>query len=260
MSLYPIGFFDSGIGGITLWKSIKSLLPHENTIYLSDSKNCPYGGKSQKEIDKICFNNTKFLIEKKCKIIVVACNTATTNSISKLRDEFKIPFIGIEPAIKPAALKTKTKKIGVLATKGTLMSNLFAETSSDYKGDVKFINTEVLGLVELIENGNCEKELNLLLIKYLKPMLEKGIDQLVLGCTHYPLIKKSIKKIIGDKVNIIDCNHAVALQTKKILELNNLLNTNKKNPAQHYFFNSGDDNFTIGKVLENEYEIFKFEY
>ena len=203
MSLYPIGFFDSGVGGITLWKSIKSLLPHENTIYLSDSKNCPYGAKSQKEIDKICFNNTKFLIEKKCKIIVVACNTATTNSISKLRDEFKIPFIGIEPAIKPAALKTKTKTIGVLATKGTLMSSLFAETSSDYQGDVKFIKTEGVGLVELIENGDCEKDINLLLIKYLKPMLEKGIDQLVLGCTHYPLIEKSIKKIIGDKVNII---------------------------------------------------------
>lgn len=259
MSLYPIGFFDSGVGGITLWKSIKSLLPHENTIYLSDSKNCPYGAKSQKEIDKICFNNTKFLIEKKCKIIVVACNTATTNSISKLRDEFKIPFIGIEPAIKPAALKTKTKTIGVLATKGTLMSNLFAKTSSDYKGDVKFINTEGLGLVELIENGNCEKDLNLLLIKYLKPMLEKGIDQLVLGCTHYPLIEKSIKKIIGDKVNIIDCNRAVALQTKKILDLYNLLNTNKKDLPKHYFFNSGEDNSTIRKVLENKYEIFKFE-
>ena len=259
MSLYPIGFFDSGVGGITLWKSIKSLLPHENTIYLSDSKNCPYGAKSQKEIDKICFNNTKFLIEKKCKIIVVACNTATTNSISKLRDEFKIPFIGIEPAIKPAALKTKTKKIGVLATKGTLMSNLFAETSSDYKEYVKFINTEGLGLVELIENGNCEKDLNLLLIKYLKPMLEKGIDQLVLGCTHYPLIEKSIKKIIGDKVNIIDCNRAVALQTKKILDLYNLLNTNKKDLPKHYFFNSGEDNSTIRKVLENKYEIFKFE-
>ena len=259
MSLYPIGFFDSGVGGITLWKSIKSLLPHENTIYLSDSKNCPYGAKSQKEIDKICFNNTKFLIEKKCKIIVVACNTATTNSISKLRDEFKIPFIGIEPAIKPAALKTKTKKIGVLATKGTLMSNLFAETSSDYKEYVKFINTEGLGLVELIENGNCEKDLNLLLIKYLKPMLEKRIDQLVLGCTHYPLIEKSIKKIIGDKINIIDCNRAVALQTKKILDLYNLLNTNKKDLPKHYFFNSGEDNSTIRKVLENKYEIFKFE-
>ena len=259
MSLYPIGFFDSGVGGITLWKSIKSLLPHENTIYLSDSKNCPYGAKSQKEIDKICFNNTKFLIEKKCKIIVVACNTATTNSISKLRDEFKIPFIGIEPAIKPAALKTKTKTIGVLATKGTLMSSLFAETSSDYQGDVKFIKTEGVGLVELIENGDCEKDINLLLIKYLKPMLEKGIDQLVLGCTHYPLIEKSIKKIIGDKVNIIDCNRAVALQTKKILDLYNLLNTNKKDLPKHYFFNSGEDNSTIRKVLENKYEIFKFE-
>ena len=162
MSSYPIGFFDSGVGGVTLWKSIKSLLPNENTIYLSDSKNCPYGIKSANEIDKICFNNTKFLIEKKCKIIVVACNTATTNSISKLRDEFKIPFIGIEPAIKPAALKTKTKKIGVLATKGTLMSNLFAETSSDYKEDVTFINTHAVGLVELIEKGNSEKDLNLL--------------------------------------------------------------------------------------------------
>ena len=127
MSSHPIGFFDSGIGGITLWKEITNLLPNENTIYISDSKNCPYGEKSNEEINDISYKNTQFLVDKNCKMIIVACNTATTNSISMLRNKFKVPFIGIEPAIKPAALNSKTKKIGVLATKGTLTSNLEQE-------------------------------------------------------------------------------------------------------------------------------------
>jgi len=259
MNSFPIGFFDSGVGGITLWKSIKKLLPFENTIYLSDSKNCPYGKKSAKEINHISSKNTQFLIDKNCKIIIVACNTATTNSISMLRNKFKIPFIGIEPAIKPAALNSKTKKIGVLATKGTLTSNLFFQTSSDHKLDVELINTYGEGLIELIENGDYGNKLNDLLKKYLNPMIEKGIDQLVLGCTHYPLIKKSIKNIVGNNVNIVDCNYAVALQTKNILELNKLLNKNIEDSPKHTFYNSGEDNYAIQEILENKYEIFKFE-
>lgn len=259
MSSHPIGFFDSGIGGITLWKEITNLLPNENTIYISDSKNCPYGEKSNEEINDISYKNTQFLVDKNCKMIIVACNTATTNSISMLRNKFKVPFIGIEPAIKPAALNSKTKKIGVLATKGTLTSNLFIETSSDYKYDVKLINTYGEGLIELIENGDSEKELNNLLKKYLKPMIKSNIDQLVLGCTHYPLIKKSIKNIVGESVNIVDCNHAVALHAKNILELNNLLNESRMNKLNHTFFNSGQDESAIRKILENKYEIFKFE-
>ena len=164
MNNKSIGFFDSGIGGITILNSIIKLLPNENTIYLADSINSPYGRKSNEELIKICKKNVEFLINSGCKLIVIACNTATTNSISYLRQNYKIPFIGIEPAIKPAALNTKTGKIGVLATKGTLGSNLFEKTSTIHGQNIEIIEKQVNGLVELIEKGifsgskidNCE--------------------------------------------------------------------------------------------------------
>ena len=130
MNNSPIGIFDSGIGGVTVFKSIQKLLPKENILYLSDNLNSPYGNKSKKEIQELSLINSEWLANKGCKVIVVACNTATTNSISLLREAFKLPFIGVEPAIKPAAINTKTGNIGVLATKGTLSSNLFNITSN----------------------------------------------------------------------------------------------------------------------------------
>jgi len=260
MSSSPIGFFDSGIGGISLWKAVKKILPSENSIYLSDSKNCPYGLKPKNIIEQICIKNTEFLIDKGCKMIIVACNTATTNSISILRNKYKIPFIGIEPAIKPAALKSKTNKIGILATKGTLTSDLFGQTSSDYVSNINLITKDGEGLVKLIENGNFSgKEIETLLKKYLDPMIYYGIDQLVLGCTHYPLVKKSIKKIINQSISIVDCNDAVAIQTKKVLIENDILNDNIKNNLSHIFYNSGNSNFILKKLLGNKYEIYNFE-
>ena len=192
-------------------------------------------------------------------MIIVACNTATTNSISILRNKYKIPFIGIEPAIKPAALRSKTKKIGILATKGTLTSERFTQTASDYS-DINIITKDGEGLVKLIENGNFSgNEIETLLNKYLDPMIIYGIDQLVLGCTHYPLIKKAIKKIINDSISIVDCNTAVAIQTKKVLNENKILNDNVKNDPSHTFYNSGNNNFIIKKLLDNKYEINNFE-
>ena len=129
MNNNPIGLFDSGVGGTSIWKEIHQLLPYENTIYLADSLNAPYGNKSKEEIISLSIKNTELLLEKGCKIIVVACNTATTNAITVLRGRFRVPFIGIEPAIKPAALQSKSKSIGILATKGTLNSELFFENS-----------------------------------------------------------------------------------------------------------------------------------
>ncbi|MDG2357197.1 MAG: glutamate racemase, partial [Polaribacter sp.] len=150
---FPIGIFDSGVGGTSIWKEINTLLPLENTIYLSDSKNAPYGEKSKQAIIDLSIKNTEFLLNKNCKMIVVACNTATTNAIKILREKYDIPFIGIEPAIKPAALKTKTKTIGILATKGTLNSDLFEKTSNTI--NQKIIRKEIIGtgLVALIERG-----------------------------------------------------------------------------------------------------------
>ena len=147
----PIGIFDSGIGGTSIWKEITNLLPNENTIYLSDSLNAPYGEKTKNQIINLSKKNTEFLINEGCKLIVVACNTATTNAIKILRSSYSVPFIGIEPAIKPASLKTKSKIIGVLATKGTLSSDLFEKTSNSIDSDIKIKEIEGKGLVELID-------------------------------------------------------------------------------------------------------------
>jgi len=239
MSKQAIGIFDSGIGGISIWKEIINLLPYENTIYLADSKNAPYGQRPKEKILELSIKNTELLILKGCKIIVVACNTATTNAISYLRENYDVPFIGIEPAIKPAALQTQTNAIGILATKGTLSSELFYKTSQNFTEGINVIEQIGEGLVPLIENGKIESdEMHMLLKKYLNPMLEQHIDYLVLGCSHYPFLIPKIREIVGNNVTIIDSGEAVAKQTKAILEKNNLLNTMNHNPQHHLFNNT----------------------
>jgi len=236
----PIGLFDSGIGGTSIWKEVITLLPYENTIYIADSKNAPYGEKPSEEIIALAIKNTEILISKGCKLIIIACNTATTNAIDYLRKHYNIPFIGIEPAIKPAALYSKTGAIGILATKGTLTSKLFEKTAKEYTSKLNIIEQEGSGLVPLIETGTVNApEIIQLLETYLKPMLKYNIDHLVLGCTHYPYLIPEIKKIIGSKVNIIDSGKAVAKQTKAVLKKKNLLNTNSITPT-HLFFTNGN--------------------
>ena len=232
----PIGIFDSGVGGTSIWREITQLLPNEDTVYLADGKNAPYGEKPKEKILKLSIKNTELLLEKECKLIVVACNTATTNAIDYLRANYKIPFIGIEPAIKPAALQTRTKKVGVLATKGTLASSLFYNTTKLHASGIKVLEQEGTGLVELIEKGDLEsEETRLLLQKYLTPMLDAGIDCLVLGCTHYPYLIPQIEKIIPSNIKIIDSGEAVARQTKAILEHQRLLNKSEKS-SRHLFY------------------------
>lgn len=225
----PIGFFDSGIGGTTIWREVVTLLPNENTILFADSKNAPYGLKSKDEIVFLCEKNTEFLLNNNSKIIVVACNTATVNAIAHLRQKYSVPFIGIEPAIKPASLQSQTKRVGVLATQGTLSSQLFHKNCQEFGSNRGIEIVEQVGhqLVELIENGALESnEMKLLLKKYLEPMLQKNIDYLVLGCTHYPYLIPIIQKIVPPSVQIIDSGKAVAKQTKVILQKYNLLNKN----------------------------------
>jgi len=177
MNKQSIGIFDSGVGGTSIWKEINALLPNENTIYLSDSTNAPYGPKGKNRIIELSVKNTELLISKGCKLIVVACNTATTNAIKHLRDNYNIPFIGIEPAIKPAALQTKTNFIGILATKGTLSSELFHKTTNLFATNINLVEQEGEGIVELIETGKLySEEMKELLFMYLKPMLEANID------------------------------------------------------------------------------------
>ncbi|GLB51034.1 glutamate racemase [Neptunitalea chrysea] len=230
MSNSPIGLFDSGIGGLTIWKEVVNLLPYENTIYLADSKNAPYGEKSKEDILALSIKNTEYLIKQGCKLIVVACNTATTNAIDYLRANYNIPFIGIEPAIKPAALQTKNQSVGILATKGTLSSHLFSTTSSIYASNINVTEQIGEGIVDLIEQGKLHsEEMTLLLNKYIQPMIDANIDYLVLGCTHYPYLIPQLQQLLPDNVTIIDSGKAIAKQTKKIISELALFNTNTTN-------------------------------
>lgn len=240
MQNQPIGIFDSGVGGTTIWKEITSLLPHEDTIFLADSKYAPYGKRSKEEITALSIKNTEKLLELNCKIIVVACNTATTNAIKTLRSKYDVPIIGIEPAIKPAAIHTRTKKVGILATKGTLSSELFVKTSDLYTQNIEVIEVVGAGLVELIENGKINTdEMHTLLHSYITPMLDKNIDHLVLGCTHYPYLIPLLKKILSDQITIIDSGEAVARQTKAVLIANQLLNLDSK-IGEHTLYTNGN--------------------
>ncbi|WP_290699079.1 glutamate racemase [Lacinutrix sp.] len=238
MSKQPIGIFDSGVGGTSIWKEINTLLPQENSIYLADSINAPYGPKGKDKIIALSIKNTELLLEKNCKIIVVACNTATTNAISILREKYNVPFIGIEPAIKPAALNTETRAIGILATKGTLSSALFHNTSTLYTNGITIVEQIGEGIVQLIENGKLEsKEMKTLLKSYLKPMIEANIDYLVLGCTHYPYLIPKLTKLLPKHVKIIDSGLAVAKQTKAVLKQHNVLNTELLKPENKFYIN-----------------------
>jgi len=255
----PIGFFDSGVGGTSIWKEVVALLPHENTIYLADSINAPYGEKSPEKIIEFSVKNTELLLNKGCKLIIVACNTATTNAIELLRNKYPIPFVGIEPAIKPAALKTETNNIGILATKGTLSSALFSKTSELFASKVTVTEQEGKGLVQLIENGEIESpKMNLLLKNHLKPMLSSNIDYLVLGCTHYPYLIPQIKKIIGDKITIIDSGLAVAKQTKALLKQHDLLNSASKKGFHQFYTNYNTK--TLENILRNVKENSNIDY
>ena len=247
----PIGVFDSGIGGTSIWKEIHHLLPKEKTIYLADSSNAPYGQKSKQEIIDLCFKNTDFLLKMDCKLIVVACNTATTNAIKELRAKYSIPFIGIEPAIKPAALNSKTQKIGILATQGTLISELFNKNVEKFQ-TTKIIEQVGHGLVQLIEGGEINSaEMTELLHSYLNPMIEANIDYLVLGCSHYPYLIPQIREILPANIQIIDSGEAVARQTQKVLtEIGfNTLQDNKP------VFYTNTNPKVLKDILKENYEV-----
>lgn len=253
----PIGIFDSGIGGTSIWAAIHELLPLEKTIYLADSKNAPYGQKSKSEIIALSKKNTEFLLNMNCKLIVVACNTATTNAIQELRTMYSVPFIGIEPAIKPAALHSKTHTIGILATKGTLNSDLFHATAEKFK-EIKIIEQVGHGLVELIENGEMDTtEMSHLLQSYLKPMIEANIDYLVLGCSHYPYLIPQIKKIVPKHIQIIDSGEAVARQTQHVLKEKVGL-ASGKNITPVFYTNSSSK--VLKAILGNQFEVIEKDF
>jgi glutamate racemase len=236
-----IGIFDSGVGGLSVMKEIQVLLPHENLIYLADSGNVPYGDKTPQFIVNRCLKISEFLISQGCKCIVIACNTASAGGIKAVRMKWTdVPVIGMEPAVKPAVAATKTGVVGVLATVGTLKSAQFAGLLEKFAGASKVITQPAPGLVECVEEGDLESEKTLALVEsFVNPLLEKNADVIVLGCTHYPFLKKIIAKIAGSSVSIIDTGGAVARQVQRRLQMMQIETQSKQN-GNLKFFTSGD--------------------
>ena len=218
-----IGIFDSGIGGLSVFREIRKLLPEEKYVYFSDNAHCPYGEKSREYIVDRARAITRFLLEKGCKIIVVACNTATAAAISTLREEFPVKFIGMEPAIKPAAQSTKTGVVGVLATAGTLKATKYIDTRAKWAQNVRIVEHIGQGFVELVEKGvTTGPEAESTVRNSLIPLLEAGADKIVLGCTHYPFLSDTINKIAIEsypdiEIEVIDPAPAVARHLMEVM-------------------------------------------
>lgn len=213
-----IGVFDSGIGGLSVLKELLRLLPDEHYIYYADTAHCPYGVKSKEYITDRARKITSFLIEKGADIIVVACNTATAAAIRTLRAEWpETDFVGIEPAVKPAALSSGSGVIGVLATAGTLHGGNYLDLRDRYSDTVKVVEHVGSGFVELVERGVLEgPEAEAVVRRCVEPLLAAGADNIVLGCTHYPFLEKTLRRIAGEGVNIINPAPAVAAQTLRL--------------------------------------------
>ena len=216
----PIGIFDSGVGGISVLRALRQQIPDESVLYFGDQRHIPYGPRAMEQIREFSEAITRFLLEQGAKIIVVACNTASAAALQYLREIFpEVPFVGMEPAVKPAAEHTHTGKVGVLATPATFQGALYASVVERFANGVELFQDTCPGLVQQIEQGNLEgPEARRILEAALQPMLEKDIDTVVLGCTHYPFVIPLIQEIVGENVRVIDPAPAVARQTGRLLE------------------------------------------
>lgn len=219
-----IGIFDSGLGGISVWQALYDALPFESLIYLGDGLRCPYGSRSEAEVKAFTEEAVERLLAEGCKMIVIACNTATAVAIKYLRDKYpNIPFVGLEPAVKPAALTTKSGVIGVLATERSLQGDHFRRAEAKYGEDVKILKRVGVGFVEAVEaNEENRPETAELVRKAVVPLVEAGADKIVLGCTHYPFLRDVIASVVGDGIEIIDSSEAVARRVATLLDENGI--------------------------------------
>ncbi|WP_436231511.1 glutamate racemase [Candidatus Methylomicrobium oryzae] len=244
----PVGVFDSGVGGLSVLSEIRRQLPAENLIYVADSGHAPYGDKPRAFIEKRSLAITRFLLDRGAKAIVVACNTATGAAAASLRTRFTLPIVAMEPAIKPAAAQTRTGVVGVLATSRTLASHNFVKLFERYGSEAEILPQACPGLVEQVEAGELAGEkTRSLLERYLAPLLIKGADTLVLGCTHYPFLRALIQEIAGPNVAVIDSSEAVARQLCRRLEAHGLLNDANESGSERFWTSA--DPATTGPVI-----------
>ena len=234
-----IGVFDSGVGGLSVLQHIRQQLPDAQLIYVADSAHVPYGDKPPEYIAKRSHALTEFLIGKGAQAIVIACNTATAAAAASLRAQFKLPIIGMEPAVKPAVLATKSSVVGVLATIGTLESARFAALLEKYAGKVQIVTQGCPGLVEQVEKGALySAETRALVQRYTAPLLQQGADTLILGCTHYPFLAPLISEVVGEKIALVDTGAAVARELQRRVQAELSGHVPGERAAQ--FYTSGD--------------------
>ncbi len=221
MNNNPIGVYDSGMGGLSVWREVRRALPNESLIYLGDGKHCPYGSRPVEEIVQLADQAVARLVAAGCKLVVVACNTATAAAIDFLRAKYApMPIVGMEPAIKPACLQTKSRVVGVLATERSLDGELFRRTAAKYGADIEVITCAGRGFVELVERGQEQSdEAQRCVVAAIRPMLEHGADRIVLGCTHYPFLLEALQRAAaGCEVEFIDPAPAVARRVHQLLD------------------------------------------
>ena len=231
LTVVTIGVFDSGVGGLSILDEALQQLPHHNYIYFADSANAPYGDKPPQWIAERSLQICRYLVEQDCSAIVVACNTATAEAIATIRSTLDIPIIGVEPGIKPAAMQSQNGIVGVLATEATLNSDKFNALLATLPEHCQFIKQAGAGLVPLIEAGLIETpEMQALLRSHLKPIQDQGADTLVLGCTHYPFLKKMIRAVVGDSMTLIDTSDAVVRQLLRQMHQQGLIVSSKHSP------------------------------
>ncbi|MGB9976889.1 glutamate racemase [Thermovenabulum sp.] len=232
MSGKPIGVFDSGIGGLTVAKEIMELLPGESIVYLGDTARVPYGSKSPETITRYAFEGLNFLLSKDVKLVVIACNTVSATCLEKLQESSNVPVIGvIDPGAKAAVRATRGKKVGVIGTERTVKSGAYEIAIKNMDQSIIILSKACPLFVPLVEEGWLDKEATYLTIaEYLMPLKKQGIDTLVLGCTHYPLLKPAISRVLGEGIKLVDCARETAAVVKSTLEESSLLN--KKIPAE----------------------------
>ena len=243
-STNPIGVFDSGVGGLSVLRAMRQLMPNENVIFFGDQGHVPYGPRPLEQVRAFSEGITRFLLDEGAKLIVVACNTASAAALAHLRETFPdVKFVGMEPAVKPAAETTRTGVVGVLATPATFQGALYASVVERFANGVQLMQDTCPGLVQQIEQGNLDgKETRAILESALRPMLERGIDTVVLGCTHYPFVIPLIEQIVGESVRVIDPAPSVARQAERLVEAGGIRNTENPSAARGrvQFYTSGD--------------------
>jgi len=236
-----IGIFDSGVGGLSVWREVARQLPHEHTLYLADQSHVPYGSRRLAEVRELSEGITRFLLGQGAKLVVIACNTASAAALHYLRHTFPdVPFVGMEPAVKPAAERTHNGVVGVIATQATFQGELFASLVERYASDVRVVTRICPGLVDAVEAGRLDDAgTEALLREYLTPLIGAGADQLVLGCTHYPFLRPAIERVVGKEVAVIDPAPAVACQVGRVLA-RRTLEADRSHTGHRVFYTSGD--------------------